>query len=86
VFEVFSRVSLGSLRLPFAFVSVTLEDRKDGTLRFRPGLAPDVSVPFYGGNTVATGGMWMIDFPAADQPALHAFLDAVAARTGRPAH
>jgi hypothetical protein len=85
VLEVFSRASLGSLRLPFAFVSVTLEDRKNGVLRVRPGLAPDPSVPFYGGATVATGGMWMIDVPLADQPALRAFLDAVAARTGRQA-
>ncbi|HEX4190087.1 MAG TPA: hypothetical protein VHZ06_03765 [Marmoricola sp.] len=83
VFEAFGDVVLGSQRIHLRHLAVGVERRKNGDLRVRTGLAPSPDAPFYAGSAVVSGGTFMIDVPADQEPPLRSFLDQVGARTGR---
>lgn len=83
VVEIFGDFVLGSQRTHLRHFAVGVEQRKNGDLRIRPGLAPNVDAPFYAGSGVVSGGSFVIDVPSDQETTLRSFLDQVGTRTGR---
>jgi hypothetical protein len=82
VVEVFGRLVDGSKRYPLAWVGVSLEERKGDQVRVRVGVTND-GKPFYTDDVNSSGPLSQVDLPASELPALQAFFDELARRSGR---
>jgi hypothetical protein len=84
VLEQFSRVVLGSERIPLAWLAVGLEPRKHDQVRVEIGMASSPDAPFYS-SPAFREARFNFEIPASEEAKLRAFLDAAARSVGRAA-
>jgi hypothetical protein len=82
VLEQFARWTVGSHRIPIAWVAVQLQPAKHDQVRVQIGAAKDPAAPFYS-EPAFVKDVFTFEMPSSEEPRLLAFLDEVRAATGR---
>jgi hypothetical protein len=83
VLEQFARFTVGSHRIPIAWVAVQLEPSKHDRLRVQIGAATDMAAAFYSAPALMKDA-FTFEIPISEEPPLRVFLDGIKTASGRP--